>query len=253
MPHPVFQPIRRTWPWLQEPLIGFCVLGGLLFGLNHAVRALGGGDTLVIPAAIRQAASEQLGAALHRPPSEHELDARLRAWVNEEALYREGLRLGLAQGDPEIRQRVLARTASVLLENLPRHEPSDAELAQWLASSQARQDALPTLSLSVKRAGELRVFQHVPEAQMAQLYGAGFVQAARTLLPGHWTDIESIQGRVSTRLYIDGARPAPDFEKLKSGLRLEWQRADERRQLDLAVARLVSRYAVKAESAEASR
>ena len=253
MPHPVFHPIPRAWRWLREPLVGFCVLGGLLFGLDHAVRVLGGGESLVIPAAIRQAASEQLGAALHRPPSEQELDARLKIWVNEEALYREGLRLGLAQGDPEIRQRVLAKTASVLLESLPRHEPSDAELAQWLASSQARQDAVPTLSLSVKDERELRVFQRVPEAQMAQLYGPGFVQAVKTLLPGHWTDIDSNRGRVSTRLDIDAARPAPDFAKLRSGLRLEWQRDDERRQLDLAVARLVSRYAVRAESVEASQ
>jgi hypothetical protein len=253
MPHHLFHPTRQAWRWLQEPLFGFCVLGGLLFGLDHAVRVLGGGDSLIIPGAVREAASEQLSAALNRPPSAQELDARLKVWVNEEAIYREGLRLGLQQGDPEIRQRVLAKTASVMLQNLPRREPSDAELVQWLDTVQARQDALPSLSVSLKHQGELRVFQHVPEAELTQLYGTSFVPVVKALPPGQWTFISSSQGMVSTRLDADTARPAPDLEKLRGGLRLEWQRVEERHQLDLAVARLVSHYAVKTESSETAR
>lgn len=88
--------------------------------------------TIVVDAARIDGIATARAEALGRPPSPEELDAAVRAFVDEEILVREARRRGLDADDPIIRAR-LARKQVFLTQALAMPpEPTDAELqALW--------------------------------------------------------------------------------------------------------------------------
>lgn len=62
----------------------------------------------------------------------------MASWLDEEALFREGLRLGLEQDDPGIRQRVASKARAVLLAQQLLPEPTEAELKAHHAAHRER-------------------------------------------------------------------------------------------------------------------
>lgn len=110
---------------LRHPLLHFLLLGGLLFGLEQWLFS----DTfeaepVVIDDAIAQHLSRDWQRETGREPNTVELRATLHRHLQDERLVKEALRLGLAEGDPVVRAR--------LIENLrfidPDRPHSDAQL-----------------------------------------------------------------------------------------------------------------------------
>ena len=117
--------------WLQDPLIHFLVIGGVLFaayGLlvpdgNDPRRITVSRDALINFAQYRantfqfdvlDQALDELTAA--------ERQALVDEYVREEALYREAIAMGLDQGDDVIRQRLIQRLEFLFEDN---NEPAD--------------------------------------------------------------------------------------------------------------------------------
>ena len=113
----------------REPLLGFLALGVLLFAADAMLRPA---ETLEVSAELRAGLTEDLRRTLGRAPTEQELAGAEIAWQTEEALYREGLRLGLDRGDPIVRRRVVQKMQFVQEGLLPDVQPSEAELQAWL-------------------------------------------------------------------------------------------------------------------------
>jgi parvulin-like peptidyl-prolyl isomerase len=132
---------------LKQPLVHFLVLGGLIF-LAYALtadpaaeaEAESGGKTIVVDRATlldymqyqAQAFEPEVFEARLAAMSEDEVKALVAAYVREEALYREGLGMGLDQADYVIRQRIVQKM-EFLLENLvaANINPTDAELQAY--------------------------------------------------------------------------------------------------------------------------
>lgn len=142
---PLWQFFKKPlWQFLKQPLLHFLVLGALIFvafaytGEPAAEPDAGGADTTIVVdrSALldylqyqAQAFEPEVFEARLAAMSEAETADLVAAYVREEALYREALRMGMDQGDYIIRQR-LVQKVEFLLENLAIESinPTDAEL-----------------------------------------------------------------------------------------------------------------------------
>ncbi len=121
---------------LREPLLHFVLIGILLFAVDAFLR----GDTVQAgegEIVVTQGRIESLAALFtktwQRPPTAEELDALIDDHVLEEALYREGLALGVHQDDTIIRRRVRQKMEFVVDDVVELTEPTEEELETWLA------------------------------------------------------------------------------------------------------------------------
>ncbi len=120
--------------FLREPLLHFIFLGILLFARDALLREreTGGGDIVVSEGRI-----ENLAALFTKtwqpPPTAQELRGLVDDYVLEEALYREGVALGVDQNDTIIRRRVRQKMEFVVDDVVELAEPTEAELEAWLA------------------------------------------------------------------------------------------------------------------------
>lgn len=134
---------------LKEPLVQFALVGGLLFGLEQALRpgrraegqaappaaraapadstASAPGE-IVVDAKVRDEVAEQFTRSYGRAPTPKELEEQLSRWIDAEVLYREGLARGFDREDPSIRQRIASKMAYVLEAAHPPAPPTDQEL-----------------------------------------------------------------------------------------------------------------------------
>ena len=125
---------------LREPLLHFLLAGGILFGLYawHGTGNESSRHIIVDRAALLQQLQYQV-KAFDPAGLGRQLDAMTPAqrrqlideYLREEVLYREAKALGLEQGDYVMRQR-LVQKMSVMLEDQPVAEPSDAQLQLYL-------------------------------------------------------------------------------------------------------------------------
>ena len=121
---------------LREPLIHFVLLGALLFALDAFLRertvGAGGADIIVTEGRIENFAA-LFAKTWQRPPTAEELRGLVDDHVLEEALYREGVALGVDQDDTIIRRRVRQKMEFVVNDVVELAEPTEAELETWLA------------------------------------------------------------------------------------------------------------------------
>ena len=119
---------------LREPLIHFFILGGLLFGayglLNPAQEAQPQ-QIVVTPGQIEHLATS-FSATWQRPPTQDELKQLVDAYVREEILSREAVKLGLDQNDSVIRRRLQQKMEFISDDLFTNAEPTDAELTTYL-------------------------------------------------------------------------------------------------------------------------
>ena len=79
--------------WMREPLLHFLVLGSLLFAVDHWIAGRADDPrTIVVDAAVDGQAIQVFKGARGREPNADELYALRRVWLDNEVLYREGLR-----------------------------------------------------------------------------------------------------------------------------------------------------------------
>jgi peptidyl-prolyl cis-trans isomerase C len=118
--------------WLREPVVHFVVLGAAvfvvyaLFADTPPPHSLTADDAPI--AQLRSDWQARTGA----PPSTAE-EQRLRAnWLEEEALYRRALELGLDESDTIVRRRLVQRMRFLIEDTTPVAEPDDARLREWI-------------------------------------------------------------------------------------------------------------------------
>jgi hypothetical protein len=148
---------------LKEPLIHFLVLGG---GLFLWFDLIGGEDELPPPdgdpqdeLASRPDSKEivvskgqienlrsQFSKTRQRPPSELELKGLIDAYVREEVMYRQALKLGLDRDDTIVRRRMQQKLEFFTEDLAALATPSDDELQNFLESNLERYRLDPKLT-----------------------------------------------------------------------------------------------------------
>jgi hypothetical protein len=264
--------LRRA---LREPLLHFALLGAAVFGLWRAGADAGEADggTVVVDGAVRERLAGELELRLGRAPTEEELAGAIERWIDGELLYREGLALGLDEGDPLVRQRVIQKMEFVgdNLE-LPA-EPDEATLRAFMAEHAERYAGSPrydfvlvTLARGPGETDDARA-QRVLEAlrggadpkavegrfaggrkfsaaNLAGTYGKEIAAAVLELPPGQWGLVPLERGWSLVR--VDAVQPGetPAFESVRNRVLLDWRQAQRGAALRRRVEELRGRYVV---------
>jgi hypothetical protein len=120
---------------LQEPLLHFVVLGGVLFGAYALIGKKAGEEPqkIVVDAARIANLQQTFARTWQRPPSDEELRGLVDDYIKDEVFYREGRALGLDRDDIVIRRR-LRQKMEFIAQDVAETEPTDAELAAYLAA-----------------------------------------------------------------------------------------------------------------------
>ena len=125
-----------TRRWIKEPLLHFVLLGAGLFALDALLRErtveVRGGEIVVSAGRIENLAA-LFAKTWQRPPTADELRGLVDDHVLEEALYREGLALGVDRDDTIIRRRVRQKMEFLVDDVVELTPPSEAELEAWFA------------------------------------------------------------------------------------------------------------------------
>jgi hypothetical protein len=250
------------------------LLGALIFVLHRAWQdATSRDEVIVLTPALRADLERELTAMLGRQPNGAELAQALETWKIEEILFREGQRLGLNEGDPLVRRRVVTKVLELEQKLAVGRQPSDAELDAWLAEFSERyteprrygfeqvfvsgkaSQAMPR-ALSIARALEGgaqpagrgdpfeggTTFTDRTLESLRQLFGTRFADQVAALEVGRWRVVESVHGLHVLKLTgVTEGRP-PERERLRPRLVRDWKLAQREIVVELARQKYEDRY-----------
>jgi PPIC-type PPIASE domain len=204
-------------------LLHFVVLGAVLFGLFGMIdKKDAEAPTKVIISTSRVATlADGFARTWRRPPTEQELQGLVEDYIRDEIFYREGRAAGLDRDDFVIRRRVRQKM-EFLAEDMAAAEPSDEQLAAYLASNPERfrtEDRLTFhhVFLSATRRGSAldgdakqiadtlartsapvdtstigdpfllgEEFREMSQSDVARTFGEGFAKQLSAVEPGRW-------------------------------------------------------------------
>jgi parvulin-like peptidyl-prolyl cis-trans isomerase-like protein len=270
-------------------LLQFLALDALLFGLYGLV----GKQTAEAPGKIVVSISQvaNLGDAFvrtwRRPPNEQELRGLIEDYVRDEVFYREGRAAGLDRDDAIIRRRV-GQKMEFLADETSVPEPSDAELAAYLASNPERFRAEDQLTFhqvflsATRRANTIdsdskqlagilaradgavdaavlgdafllgEEFCDVSPSKVTSIFGKSFAKQISVTEKGRW------QGPVSSSfgqhfVFISGRVPGnlPPLDAIRPAVQREWANARRLEAEQRLYASLRDRYEIVIEQTQA--
>ncbi|MBV9948169.1 MAG: peptidyl-prolyl cis-trans isomerase [Myxococcales bacterium] len=230
----------------REPLVAFVLAGALVFAIDHALRR--DGATIRITTAVREELARSLQAQLGRPAQPPELQAELERWKEEQALYREGVKMGLRDDDPVVRAHVAGKLLQIAQERTVLPDPTEAELRDFLERHR-REYTTPALydfdqvffshaqgdpraraeeALARLRAGASPEgagdwfprgtrFTRESASDIAVLFGVDAAKEVPGFAPGEWHLVQGPTGVHALRVTaVD--RGEPDFNRLRPAL-----------------------------------
>jgi hypothetical protein len=249
---------------LSRPLLRFALLGGLLFALDFAIApaavprppdATLDDDALLVEEAFARGFHHS-DDVVRRRLAQNLRFARPDDDRSEEALVEEAIRLGMHESDLVVRRRLAQRMRLLLAEPAREREPSEAELAAYLAahagrfteperiastqlyfeSREAAEAALAALedgSAAPESLGDaLPLPRDLPphsRAELAARFGPGFAEAALRGPDGRWFGpLPSAYGQHLLRVQARTPARRSELETVRSELReaLLAERAD---------------------------
>lgn len=259
--------------WFREPLLHFLLIAVAIFAVDYATG--GGRDTrrvVLVDDALRGQLTAMFDEGQGRPPSAQELDQLVYRWVQNEVIYREALALGLDKGDDMIRERLVTKMRTVLLENVVVDKPPADELERWFADNrqfydlpatfdvaqfavpggadaEARARALAAAAgsrpVTGPEADAVRTYQARSEANVADMFGAEFAAALAAAPVGQWQALPSNAGWHVAR--VTAATPAlpAALADVRGQAEVEWRAVQARRQMAEALTAIRDRYEVR--------
>jgi hypothetical protein len=130
----------------SEPFLHFALLGALVFAGHRVVARTSSVPTLEVSASKQRELSKLFEQRQHRVPTDADCEQLVRRYVEDETLFREGLRLSLVQTDPLLRAQVIARVRGLLQAELQDGPPTEAELQRYYETHRSDYAAPNTLA-----------------------------------------------------------------------------------------------------------
>ena len=252
---------------LREPVFHFFVAGAMLF-LAHRLF-VGAPRTVTVTRAVRSNLARQFQDVNGRQPTAEELASDVHKWQTDEALSREALREHLDRDDPGIRTILADKMRLRASFEVPKRQPTDAELDAWLAQHKDRYQmpdrydfefvAFPKTAPRARE--DLESFQRdleagKPPASLGRPVMGGNLTAADlkdridpalaariVQLPpgGPWQRVETSQGFYLARLKAM-AGGVPTRQQLGERLIEDWQRSTVQEATDRILQKTLDRY-----------
>ena len=259
---------RFLW---REPLLHFCLIGALIFGVDTLLHPPAKDDkVIVVTKAMRQSFIENFDEDKERVPSDAELQKMIESWVASEILYREGKTLAVDRGDDMIRDRVAYKLQLLIFDQIRVPPPTEDELRAWFAENHERFDepervgfyvTPPTDETTARRRLEdiegqreseelqkqTRAIVGRPVAALAASFGEGFRDRLLGLPLGKWSVLQSREGWHVVRL--DSRRPGAlaTLDDVRDESVRIWLTDETRKRAWEAVSRLKASYTVRYE------
>lgn len=213
--------------YLQEPLLHFLVLGGLIFLLYFYTND---GFTqeeqrIVIP----QAKVDQLVYIWQkkqmREPSDAELKQIIDGEVYNEIMSREALKLGLERDDGVIRRRLVQKMSFVFADLSSLVEPSDEELRAYLEQHKEAFMADESLSFIVQNKTILeKEYTNVSAWEVSRIWGREFTKMLFSMPVDVWKrNVPTSYGDVDLLVTEKKIKQLRPFEEIKPQLKQAWQ------------------------------
>lgn len=238
--------VRWVIRWLREPLVAFTVLGTAMFAVYG----------YVVPASVRPVVLDEgtlailyadYEAVTGSAPDAAERERIIEDYYRREVLFREGLREGVAETSPELRE-VVIQIKQQRVAGIP-PEPTETELANFYGDHFDRYYAEPTISLEQRfrsaapadpeallaalRQERDAEFDPAPTGAVMSDYGVSLLQAmfgARALArlqampPQQWEGpFETPQGWHYFRVLERRPRELLSFERARQQVRADYQ------------------------------
>jgi hypothetical protein len=265
-------------PWkaaLRDPLVHFVLIGALLFA---GYRWFGPDPThtIHVSRATVDGITAETRKRLGHEPNAAEIHAAIENYVEEEALYREALALGLDRGDVIVRRRLVQKIEFLTEDLAAPHAPTDEDLKLFLAQhpenyrSAARysfrhvyidrsrhaapEKAAAQLGKSLRSADAVggdpflrgdRFIQQ-SEVQIADAFGPRFAALLKDAPQGRWTGpLASSYGL--HWVYVTERIPEQqaDWADVQDRLRTDWRAAKQAAANQDALRRIRAQYQVK--------
>ncbi|HWM42096.1 MAG TPA: peptidylprolyl isomerase [Burkholderiales bacterium] len=233
-----------------EPLVHFLLLGAALFALNAALPDAAPPKEIVVTEGRIHSLAETFRRTFQREPTRQELDALVEDFVREEVLYREALAAGLDRDDSTIRRRLRQKMEFLAEEAAAAAQPTDKELADYLAANPEAFRTEPRVTFSQEfLGGRLSMleprYENVAQREVERLFGREFAEALAKQPPGSWAGpIASGYGahRVRVEKIVPGGMPR--LEDVRPLVEREWRNARRKALGDELYARLRGQYKV---------
>ena len=264
---------------LGEPLLHFLIIGLLIFLAAQGWRGAHDVRRIVVtPERTAQLATKyrlQFGA----PPSPAQLEGLVEAYIQEEALYREGKAMGLDRDDEIVRRRISQKVEFLQQDRGLPAAPSDTELRRYFEAHAAAYaspvrttfshlyfstdavgegpararatHALEELKAGVSEVGadpfpDLNDYSGLAEAEAVRLFGDSELAHRLSTAPvGQWSGpYRSGYGWHLVRVEARSPAKRADLSDVRDQVREDYLHAAQARANAQALARLKARYTV---------
>jgi hypothetical protein len=121
---------------VREPLVYFVLAGTLVFGVSAALGR--DANTIRIPPQVKGEIARALQGRLGRAPGATDLEGELERWKEEQALYREAVKMGLRDDDPFVVSHIAAKLRNIARERDVFPEATDQDLREFLERNRSR-------------------------------------------------------------------------------------------------------------------
>ena len=250
----------------KEPIVHFFVIGVLLFAVHRLV--VGDPRTIVVSSGLKAELSRRFTDHGGQRPTQAELDAALRDWKRDEALYREALHERLDEDDATIRKVLADKLRARLALEVPKRKPSDAELEAWFETHEklyatplryecewssfpkgeaSTPEELEKYERVLKEGGNPSsaarpIFARVMTAdELGAEFGASLAERIQKFPVGAWQRAEVGERSLLVRLKrVEGG--IPDLKAVKPLVIADWTRAYEDEAIERLSQQIVERY-----------
>jgi len=256
----------------SEPLLHFALLGALVFAGHRLLAPAIEPPTIEVSAAKQRELGKLFEQRQRRPPTDAERQQLIQRHVEDEALFREGLRLSLVQTDPTLRAQLVSRMRSMLQAELDPSPPTEAELTAYYQARRAdytrpeaisyREYLIPTgpdandasrrlLSLLRGLAGD--AVEAVPRpseyagysrAQLSPVYGDELARQLWALPSGGWHELRSSRGVHLVRIDERALASEPPFATLRERVSADYRKDRTARAFQAELSRLTAPWRV---------
>jgi len=221
------------------------------------------------------------------PPTPEEESALIERLFQDEVLLREALRIGLDQGDPIVRRRLLQKMG-FLIENLnPVPEPTEAELQEHFQKhgerfAQEGRISLIHVFLASNRSGTAPAteaqcvldklsagtdpgdlgdpfihgsrFVQKTDKELAAIFGSSFADSLKDLQKGVWCGpLESSYGFHLVRITSRTEAREPTFAEVRPQVQKSLTAAKRERAKQAAIHRMSNRYEIRLEEGDSRK
>jgi hypothetical protein len=287
--NPISRIIRDFMHLVKEPLFQFLVLGVLILAVYQfsAGRRQATEREILVTQTQIDGLVDAFARTWQRPPTKSERDGLIQDHLREEALYREGIAMGLDRNDPVVRRRLRQKLEFVADSIVAQSAPTDADLQTHLNGNADAFRVEPRFSFShvflnpdrhgnalEREAGRLldqlkagsadpattgdRIlldpdYSHATPDEIEKLFGRRFADSLSDLTVGEWVGpVPSGYGVHLVRVEASTPGRVPELGEVRDAVARDWaytSRRDARERFYQAVLR---RYEVTIEGSELS-